>query len=208
MSKVAYHEAGHAVAGVLTGRKIARVWLKKGPRKLHLELPPSLGACELDPPVSQDHISALLVHDPDALEKYIIVLLAGFVAEAIFRYGTEMDMGRMVFPREVIRARGISDRLFGQDRAKRMAKLISAGKMSEHWESMEWEASSLYFQALMDDTANLLREPAHWRAVKALARTLRQRGSIEGREVHWLIAKAMRDKGREVVADRFGWLWS
>jgi hypothetical protein len=32
MSKVAYHEAGHAVAGVLIGRKIARVWLKKGSR--------------------------------------------------------------------------------------------------------------------------------------------------------------------------------
>jgi len=143
----------------------------------------------------------LLAHDPDTLERYVTVLLAGFVAEALCRYGIEVDMGGIVFPREVIRARGISDRLFGQDRAKRMAKLINAGKISEPWKSMEWEASSLYFQALLDHTANLLREPAHWRAVKVLARALRQRGSIEGREVHWIIAKAMKDKGRESEQD-------
>jgi len=199
MSKVAYHEAGHAVAGVLTGRKITRVWLKKGPRELGLQLPPLLGACELDPPVSQDHISALLAHDPDALEKYVIVLLAGFVAEALFCYGTEVGMGGMVFPREVIRACGISDRLFGQDQAKRMAKLISTGKIPEHWKGREGEASYLYFRSLMNDTANLLTEPAHWRAVQALARALRQRNSIEGREVHGIIARAMKDKRKKAV---------
>ncbi len=195
MSKVAYHEAGHAVAGVLIGHKITRVWLRKDRRELDFQL---LGACELDPPPSRAHISALLAHDPEGLEKYIMVLLAGFVAEAMFRYGTEVDLDGMGFPGEVIRARGISDRLFGQDREKRIAKLTNAGKIPEYGNGRELEISSLYFQSLMEDTTNLLREPAHWKAVRVLARALRKRGSIPGREVHRIVAKAIKNQEEAV----------
>jgi hypothetical protein len=199
MSKVAYHEAGHAVVGVLIGRKITRVWLEKDPREVDFQLFPLLGACELDPPADQDHIAALLANNPDALEKYIMVLLAGFAAEAMFRYGLEVDLKGRVFPGEVLRARDISDRLFSQERTQRRVKLARVRQISAQRNSMELQGSSLYFQSLLDNTTNLLRKPAHWQAVKALARALRKRGSIPGREVHRIVAKARRGKESETV---------
>jgi hypothetical protein len=51
------------------------------------------------------------------------------------------------------------------------------------------------FWFFWNQTVALLTEPRHWRAVKAVARALLTRRSLEGREVHSIIAEAFSQRG-------------
>jgi len=175
----AYHEAGHAVAFSLIGRELVQIFL--GPA-------PGDGGCSLTPVGA-----ALDLHDPveqNWAERHIVAHLASPMAEAIL-LGREEDCLGLTFSASDLReARLISEKL---------AQVRTARKIER--------ASDLLFWSKWTATAELLRDPPHWAAVEALARTLLGQRSIEGQHARQIIAEALggnleKPQGAEPLATR------
>ena len=164
----AYHEAGHAVAYVLTGREVSQVSLGVNPGDGQCDSVPH--AHTLPDPVPPDHKRRVW-------ENAITVCLAGPVAEMMF-LGVEDDLEGVA----------LSDWDFQEVQ-------YALGQLGN--DPLEGKGSGLELALWFRwaETVDLLGEPPHWHAVTALARALRKRRSLTGQEVHAIIAKAFARRG-------------
>jgi hypothetical protein len=158
LERAAYHEAGHAVASYLVHRRLACVSIIPNP------VDHTLGHCEY---------RNLANFKPDApmnnrlraqIEKLIIVLLAGAIAErlragSVYRNGSEEDI-RLAYDAAIY--------LFGEDKEARTF--------------VNW---------LSAHTKNLLASGPQWAAVEAFAIELTERKFIGERLARQIIRKAL-----------------
>jgi hypothetical protein len=158
LERAAYHEAGHAVASYLVHRRLACVSIIPNP------IDNTLGHCEYrnladfkpDAPMN----SRLRVQ----IEKLIIVLLAGAIAErlragSVYRNGSEDDMTLAY-----------------------NAAMYLSGEAKEARAFVNW---------LSAHTRNLLASGPQWAAVEALAGELTERRFIGERLARQIIRKAL-----------------
>jgi hypothetical protein len=174
--RTAYHEAGHAVAFFLTGRRIARIRLGE-----------AKGAGQCDPIPIGKNLYDLLDGDRGMVENHVVVLLAGAVAEVLFVYGLEEGA-----------LEGVEYE--GEDTQEaRVVLSLLYREPSEFTEGTDLACGHYWWRAV-----DLLREPSHWRAIQALARALLKHASIEGEDAHRIIDNALRRRTSHKAVEDLG----
>jgi Peptidase family M41 len=146
----AYHEAGHAVIALALDRPVHRVSVLPNRERL--------GQCEF--------VKGRFKPSEDALEREILIALAGFAAEARHTgiYGREEANRDLLFVR----------RLVLQRKSERAARR--------------------YEERMLAKVEALLGDDATWKAVELIAAELLKLGVISGRAVRHLYDSAMRER--------------
>jgi hypothetical protein len=158
LERAAYHEAGHAVASYLVHRRLACVSIIPNP------VDNTLGRCEYRNLATFKPGGPLTGRFRAQIEKLIIVLLAGAIAERlktgrIYRKGSDDDMKQ---------AYDAAMCLFDEEKEARAF--------------VDW---------LWEHTRNILDYEPHWAAVEALARELTERRFIGERLARQIIGRAL-----------------
>ncbi len=158
LERAAYHEAGHAVASYLVHRRLACISIIPNP------IDHTLGHCEYRNLADFKSDAPINSRLRAQIEKLIIVLLAGAIAErlragSVYRNGCEDDMAI---------AHDAAMYLFGEDKEARAF--------------VNW---------LSTHTRNLLTSAPQWAAVEALAGELTEKRFIGERLARQIIRKAL-----------------
>jgi ATP-dependent Zn protease len=145
----AYHEAGHAVIALVHDRPVHRVSIlpKQG----------RLGQCEFG--------KAVFRPSEDALEREILIALAGFAAEA--RYAGTYA-------------------LEGADRDLRYVRRLVLERKSER-------AATRYEERMLAKVEALLGDEGIWKAVEQIASELLKHGEISGRSARHIYVLATKE---------------
>jgi hypothetical protein len=145
----AYHEAGHAAIALALGRPVHRVTILPNRDRL--------GQCEFG--------KGTFRPSDDALEREILIALAGLAAEA--RHSGRYEMG-------------------GADRDLRYVRRLVLERKSER-------AAARYEERMLAKVEALLDDDGTWRAVEAIAAELLKHRTISGRAATHLYELATRE---------------
>lgn len=144
----AYHEAGHAVVALCLDRPVHRVSVLPNQKRL--------GQCEFG--------KGRFKPSEDALEREILIALAGLAAEARFTGNYEMNAA---------------------DQDLRYVRRLVLERKSER-------AAPRYEERLLSKVESMLGDDQAWRAVELIAAELLKHGVISGRAARHLFEQAMR----------------
>lgn len=145
----AYHEAGHAVVALALDRPVHRVTILPNRERL--------GQCEFGKGVHRPN--------EDALEREILIALAGMAAEARHSGRYEMEAA---------------------DRDLRYVRRLVLERKSER-------AAVRYEERLLAKVEAMLGDEGAWRAVELIAAELLKHGTISGRAARHLFDQATRE---------------
>jgi Peptidase family M41 len=149
-SVTAYHEAGHAVIALCLDRPVHRVSVLPNRDRL--------GQCEFG--------KGRFKPSEDALEREILIALAGFAAEARHTGNYHME---------------------GANQDLRYVRRLVLERKTER-------AAPRYEERMLSKVEAMLADDATWRAVEVIAAELLKHGVISGRAARHLFEQATRDE--------------
>jgi ATP-dependent Zn protease len=185
LERTAFHEAGHAVARMLMGRKVQRVWIDEAGNGECVYVPSSIR------PEEQ------LYTDPDVLYNLVKGTLAGPLAESLLLFGEDeyMLMQCELSGEDMRNARSLVAEI-ETSKERRSRRCLHPDEPTQVNDSKLADRIDLSFGQEWNNTLAMLTTPTHWRAVEKIARALIQRRSLSGRTVHNIFQETKKPKKR------------